>query len=67
MCCVHCVLCVVSRRRCVYSALIECCAAIGRFDGGYYKTQQETAGDAGGKFGPYNHLGPIDDPNGAIE
>jgi len=37
------------------------------FDGGYYKTQQETAGDVGGKFGGYLHLGPIDDPNGAIE
>ena len=37
------------------------------FDGGYYKSQQVTAGDVGGKFGPYDRLGGDDDPNATIE
>jgi hypothetical protein len=37
------------------------------FDGAYYKSVQRVAGDVGGKFGGYNRLGGMDDPNAIFE
>ena len=37
------------------------------FDGGYYKSTQVVAGDADGKFGPFDRLGGIDGANSVIE
>jgi len=37
------------------------------FDGGYFKTQQLVAGDAGGKFGPFYRLGSESSADSVIE